>query len=160
MSKNEIEDEELDDMLTSEPDHEAEINAADLDVSPDNVIDVVQKQRMAMLLSKSPLDKVELKLMDDMAKTSISQKRLDADADAANSDAALAAALAQVLLEGKNPNVVSETEAVTLPDNLPDTSSLDSQLDGFEFDDAEFGTDLEAIDLEEVMAAPALKTDR
>lgn len=154
-------EDELDDMLTSEPSaDDIEICADDMDVTPDNVIDVVQKQRMAMLLSKSPLDKTELKLMDDMAKTSISQKRLSADEKSADSDAALAGALAQLIVDNNNPNRLADSDIDTSQDiKTPDTSDLDSQLDNFTFEEGEFGTELENVALEDVMAAPALKED-
>lgn len=160
MSNDATPEDELDEMLTSEPEQDDDINMADLDVTPDNVIDIVQKQRMALLLTKAPLDKTELKLMDDMAKTSISQKRLSADEKAAESDSALASALAKLIVEEKNPNRLADDEVdKSAPVEAPDCSDLDSQLDNFEFEDGEFNTELENIELETVMAAPALKTD-
>ena len=130
---------------------------SDDEISPEAVLAAVQRRRMEQLFNHpETLDKVELKLMGDLAKTANDQQRAITDGRNADSDSLVAQAFAaQVARQGSanpyetQPNELKEANVVaqiTLDDN--DLYDIDEQC-------LTIGDD--AVTLEEVMAAEALK---
>lgn len=135
-------------------DDEHQIHTAEnVNVDPDNVVDIVQRTRLAQLLNRSPLDKDELRLMDDLAKTSLTQKRIQADKESSDASGELAKALGNVLISGIT--LAKEPTEETVEKVLPALES--EEIDKFEISPELITDKQEDISLEEIMKAPDLK---
>ena len=72
-----------------------------LDVAPDAVLELVQSQRLLLLLdSNADIDKSRLELMRDLSGTAMSSKRIVAETDIAASQQETARSFMQVINEG------------------------------------------------------------
>lgn len=148
-------DSELDNLsiIEDEPEEKV-IDPSTIDVSPENVVKIVQQQKMATLLSNKPVDRDEVALCDSLTTVAQKQQRLDVDSKAANSQGELAQAIASLLTTGTGEVAVKPTEK----DITPVLPTIEHEtIDNFVVPDAMKTTEQEEINLSDIMKADDLK---
>lgn len=134
---------------------EAVVETKDIDVTPDSVVDAIQRRRMSILMNGAPIDKDELSLMNDLGKTAQTQQRINVENKAVESDSEIAKSLAQMVTSGislKHAPVANEKDVTPV---TMDTSLLD----GIEVKDELITDYQEEISLDDIMAADDLVSD-
>lgn len=152
---NEYDIEEPTSALDSDIDMGVEVvEDKDLDTTPDNVVDTVQRLRLSMLLNKQPLDKDEMSLMNDLTRTAQTQQRINVENKQAESDSEIAKSLAEMVTSGISLKQSSSNEKDITPPAMDTT-----ELDAIEVKPELITTQQEEISLDEIMAAEDLKSD-
>ena len=152
---NEYDIEEPTSALDSDIDMGVEVvEDKDLDTTPDNVVDTVQRLRLSMLLNKAPLDKDEMSLMNDLTRTAQTQQRINVENKQAESDSEIAKSLAEMVTSGISLKQSASNEKDITPPAMDTT-----ELDAIEVKPELITTQQEEISLDEIMAAEDLKSD-
>lgn len=152
---NEYDIEEPTSALDSDIDMGVEVvDDKDLDTTPDNVVDTVQRLRLSMLLNKAPLDKDEMSLMNDLTRTAQTQQRINVENKQAESDSEIAKSLAEMVTSGISLKQSASNEKDITPPAMDTT-----ELDAIEVKPELITTQQEEISLDEIMAAEDLKSD-
>ena len=107
----------------------------DIDISPEAVVEAMQKRRMAALLDPGAElpGKDEMMLMRDLTKTAVDQKRIMVEDDSNKANRELAENMAKILAQSReNPfrqgNTV-EGRAVELPDaETPELELVEDEI--------------------------------
>lgn len=126
----------------------------DLDTTPDNVVDTVQRLRLSMLLNKAPLDKDEMSLMNDLTRTAQTQQRINVENKQAESDSEIAKSLAEMVTSGISLKQNASNEKDITPPTMDTT-----ELDIIEVKPELITTQQDEISIDEIMAAEDLKSD-
>lgn len=119
-----------------------------LDSSPDNVLDMTQAHGMNLLFGIKPAyDKTTISLMGQLTKTAIAQKRLIVDEGAAESQAGLAATMAEAVM-------LMSAESLTRPADTNAIRDLNppANLESFEISEHEISNDYQAVEFDELFA--------